>query len=204
MIVTLRNIALCCLLYTVCSAEHRNEPLTVREVLFQLCDSTMKELSETGLRQYRSVGVRFNNDTFSTAFRQQIIAGLSLQNIPLYLNSDSTETILELTVRESSVFFGDVFTEGFLGNRKTSRTIQFSVMGSLVTGTEKKVLWTKPYAATFCDTVDYAAVKNIDHASIPLTAYTEPRLSFFDSVLEPAIITIASGVAIYLFFTIRS
>ncbi|MFA5832997.1 MAG: hypothetical protein WDA22_05925 [Bacteroidota bacterium] len=200
----LRNITVILVIFSMCSATGNEPSHSDREILFRLCDSTMQAVASMELQQFHSVRLLSTNDQNTTYFQTQFIQGLVSRNIPLFVEKDSSETTLELTVRESSVLYSELFTDSFLGSRKTERTVAFSIVASLISHMNGKVLWSKAFSSSFVDTVLYSEIEQLHDGSIPLTKNRVPTLSFFDSILEPAIVTIASGVAIYLFFTIRS
>jgi hypothetical protein len=148
--------------------------------------------------------VKVGDDSVSTFFRPSFIRQLSERGHQLFLKSDSTTTTLELNVQESSVFYGEIFTESLFGPRLTERSVTLSVIGTVSSNGDGKILRSRTYSLTVKDTVRYSAIDQLTSSSIPYTRISSPELSFFDAFLEPAIVTISSGIVIYLFFTIRS
>ncbi len=200
----MQNIAVTLVLFSICFASEHEPSKNNREIFFRLCDSAMVEIVSAGINQQMPVTLQTGNDIISSYFHHRFIQGLSLRNIPTYLKTDSAMTTLELTVRESSVFYGEVFTESFFGERKTERKLTLSLNATFISNSNGKVISAVQVSKTFTDTVAYSAVEQFNEQAPPLSGYVRPALTFFDSILEPAIVTIASGVAIYLFFTIRS
>ncbi|MFA6438638.1 MAG: hypothetical protein WCX28_04975 [Bacteriovoracaceae bacterium] len=200
---SLRYITIVLFFSSLCTAEEHESAATHREIFFQLSDSVMFDVSQK-LKAYRSIAMVTRRDSFTSYYQPLFVHGLMSQNIPLFLNTDSTETTLELTVRESSIFHGEAFYQSFLGHRSIERRIVFTITGTLISVQEGKILWSKQFSRTFSDTVRYDQLEQLDYSVPPVTAYVRSELSFFDSIVEPVIVTIASGVAIYLFFTIRS
>ncbi|MFA6456743.1 MAG: hypothetical protein WCW40_07975 [Bacteroidota bacterium] len=204
MIRSVQNIVVVLLFLSHCFAGEKETPITNREVFFRLCDSTMSGLATEAFVKSRSVYLTAGHDTITNYFQNQFLQNLASRNIDVFVRVESTETTLALNVREASVIYGDAFTESFLGSRKTERKVTLSVSGVVITNNDGKVAWSGSITKTYSDTVLYAAIEQLNAGNPPVTAYSIPELSFFDSILEPAIVTIASGVAIYLFFTIRS
>jgi hypothetical protein len=201
---SMRNITIVLLLFSICFASEHERPKTNREMLFRLCDSAMSEIVSSNTLGSMPVNLDTGNDTISSYYREQFIQSLVSRNIPVFLRNDSTKTTLKLSVQESSVFFSEVFTESFLGERRTERKIQITIFASLVSNSDKRVISVYEASKNFVDTVAYSIVDQINVHAPPVSSYVKPELTFFDSIVEPAIVTIASGVAIYLFFTIRS
>lgn len=196
-----RNILLTVVIASLCSAA---DPVrTDREALLLQCDSVISQIS-VDTKDQASLFLTFGNDAVTQFFRPNIVQAFTRRSLPVYLKEDSTGTTLELHVQESSVFYGEVFTETFFGERKCERTVTVTVLASLLSAHDKKVIFSRPYTRSAVDTVALSMVEQFHSSSIPVTRYIKPELSFFDSVIEPAIVTVASGIVIYLFFTIRS
>lgn len=198
-----RYIACFIILGSLSTAAEHGRSATHREIFIRLCDSVSAALSRE-LVPYRSVAVAAERDTFGTFFLPFLKEGLVRNSIPLFTKQDSAETTLELTVRESSVFYGESFTESFLGSRKHERRSTLQVTGTLHSVSDGRILWTKDFTYTCSDTVSATDNPYGENGSPPLTSFDRPVRSLFDLLIEPAIVTIASGVVIYLFFTIRS
>lgn len=196
-----RTILLTVVIASLCSAA---DPVrTDREVLLLQCDSVISMIGAE-ITSLPSISVVFGSDTVTTFFRPNMLQRLTATTVPVQLQSDPTGTTLELHVQESSVFYGEVFTESFFGTRKCERRVKVAVMASLISPDKRKVLTSRTVSSTSVDTVEFATVAQLHSSSIPMTRFTAPALTFFDSFLEPAIVTVASGIVIYLFFTIRS
>lgn len=187
-----------------CSASEPTTPNSNREIFFQLCDSVTNKIITEGIQHHQSINLKTGIDTFTSSLRSQFIHGLVSRNISVFQQSPSSEMTLEITVRGSSVLYGEVFTEYFLGTRKTERIVSLNINAFVISQSDGKVIWSKQFLESLIDTVNYSEMERLNDSTLPLTDYKKAELSFFDSILEPAIVTIASGVAIYLFFTIRS
>jgi hypothetical protein len=199
-----RNILFFLFYVPLCFASE-NKPVALnREILFALGDSVINKIFVQQLQSYPSVTIKTSTDTFTTFFRQHFISNLASKKISVFENSNATETTLELSVQESSVFFGEPFTESFLGRKKIERSIQLVVNATGSSSVEGKILWSRQFSETMIDTVNFTDAEQMNNSSLPMTSIQKPKLSFFDSVVEPVIVIFSTGVAIYLFFTIRS
>ncbi len=195
------NMVVC---LSFCSASDQDKPDSHREIFFQLCDTGMEKIIAEGLPPHSSIALKTGQDTFTVTFRPQFIHGLVSRNVQVFENSSAADTVLEINVRGSSVVYGEVFTRSFFGTRKTQRTVSLNFGAFLISRSDGKVMWSRQFSESVIDTVNYSEADRLNESAPPLTSYKKAELSFFDSILEPAIVTIASGVAIYLFFTIRS
>lgn len=199
-----RNILFFVVYVSLCFSAENNPVASNREVFFALSDSVIGTIVNQRMKQYSSITIKISNDTFTKYFRQQFISSLALKDKTIYENSATPETTLELSVQESSVFFGELFTETFLGRKKVERKVCLTVHATLSSPVDGKILFSNQFSETKIDTVNFTDIDQINNNSLPMTRYQKPELSFFDSVLEPAIVIFSTGVAVYLFFTIRS
>lgn len=199
-----RNILLFLFYVSLCFSAEDIPVVSNREVFFALSDTIITSIATQQLKQYSSISIKTSKDTFTNYFRQHFINGLVLNKKTISENSDLPETILELSVKESSVFFGESFTETFLGNKKSERKVQLTVLSTLISSRDGRILSSEQITETKVDTVDLSSLEQMNNSSLPMTSYQKPTLSFFDSIVEPAIVIFSTGIAIYLFFTIRS
>ncbi|MFZ4619707.1 MAG: hypothetical protein ACOYNS_04050 [Bacteroidota bacterium] len=202
MFIIRRNILLLFILSAICSAGE--VPVrTDREVMIFISDSLMSSIA-ADVKNFPSVVLSEGKDSSASFFHPHFVHGLTKRNVPLFLKSDSTSTTLDLNVQGSSVFYGDVFTESFFGERQCKRSITITLTATISSNSDGKILLSHSYTLSNIDTVAYSTVDQLSSSVIPAARYTRPELSFYDIVLEPAIVTVASGIIIYLFFTIRS
>ncbi|MDP1675367.1 MAG: hypothetical protein Q8L88_00765 [Bacteroidota bacterium] len=199
-----RNILFFLLYVSPCFAAENKSVASNREVFFILADSVISKIASQQIQQYSSITIKTSNDTFTIFFRQTFINGLVSKDKTIFESGTTTEATLELSVQESSVFFGELFTETFLGKKKVERRVRLIVNTTLSSSADGKILFSNQFSETNVDTVNFTDVEQMNNTSLPMTNFQKPELSFFDSVLEPAIVIFSTGVAVYLFFTIRS
>ncbi len=202
MFIIRRNILLLFILSAICSAGE-DHTRTDKDVMLRICDSLMSSVSDD-VKSFPNISLSSWNDSAAAYLQPYLVQGLIKRNIPVFLKTDSTRATLELHVLGSSVFYGEVFTESFFGERKCERTVSMTMLGTVSTNADGKVLFSHSYSVSLTDTVAYSSVEQLSASAVPSAQYKMPQLSLFDSVLEPAIVTVASGIIIYLFFTIRS
>ncbi|MDD8016796.1 MAG: hypothetical protein PHP42_00335 [Bacteroidota bacterium] len=199
------NIILMVIFSLACFAGEKEGSATEREILFQLSDSLTQEVISVGsIGAATSLQLKLAEHPETIIFRSAILQALFAKKILVFEKQSTTDTTLELTIRASSVFYGAIFSESLFGARKVERIATVKCNAVISSSSTGKIIWAGLVTKSTIDTVGYSSVDQLHSDSFPLTSYTKPALSFFDSLLEPAIVTIASGVAIYLFFTIRS
>lgn len=199
-----RNIFIFLIYVSLCFSAEEIPVVSNREVFFSLSDSIINSITILQLKQHSSISLKTSNDTFTNYFRQHFINSLVSNKKSISENTTTPEPILELSVKESSVFFGESFTESFLGNKKSERRVQLTVLSTLKSSIDGNILFSEQFTKTKVDTVNLSTIEQMNNSSLPMTNYQMPTLSFFDSILEPAIVIFSTGIAIYLFFTIRS
>jgi hypothetical protein len=154
----------------------------------------------------RNVVVNVRSQDTSWVVRNTIVEALTKLNYSVYLSSQSgaaKAATIDLGIVEMKVRYGDVFREGFLGTRKTERTIGTGVSAN-VRNVQSEILFVGAISRVHRDTVDVSDVAKLENPSLSFTHGEPPATDFFENMLEPAIIIGASAVVVYLFFTVRS
>lgn len=139
--------------------------------------------------------------------RQTVVAELQAKGVQLFLDSSSmNQTMLELQIisPELKVKYDDSFRGGFLGETKTNRTVSISLPFLIKESQTNKVVTSGTLPFSFSDTVSVSMIPMLEQEGIPCTQAPLPEESFFDKLLEPFIIIGATGIAVYLFFHVRS
>ncbi len=99
---------------------------------------------------------------------------------------------------------GDLFRESFLGETKTNRTVTVSLPFLAKDVQSNSVLQSGTLLYNYSDTVSTGMIPLLEQQGNPSTHAPIPERDFFDRMLEPLIIIGATGVAVYLFFHVRS
>jgi hypothetical protein len=178
--------------------------LEVFQAEFSSLAAELVQKSGDGLGRTVVVDVR-SPDT-SLVARNAIMEALKKLNLTVFLSSPGGEgkrATIDLGIVEMKVQYGDVFREGFLGTRKTERTIS-TTFSADVRNIQNEILFVGAISREHKDTVDVSDVARLENSSVSFTHGEPPGTDFFENMLEPAIIIGASAVVVYLFFTIRS
>ncbi|MBI5214251.1 MAG: hypothetical protein HY960_00700 [Ignavibacteriae bacterium] len=117
-----------------------------------------------------------------------------------------SQTAVELQIisPDLKVKYDDSFRSGFLGETKARRTISLSFPFLIKESQTNKVLASSTLPYSYSDTVSVSMIPMLEQEGIPSTHAPLPEGSFFDKLLEPFIIIGATGIAVYLFFHVRS
>lgn len=172
-----------------------------REVLIALSDSLAGSLLSE-VRNAPSLTVRFVSDTLTDAYRPLLLQGLSARHSSLSIVAVVPE--MEISILRSSVRYDAPFTPSMFGPSYCLRTIALTSQFVQSEPSGGKIISARTISVSNTDTVRYADVDRLKDPFLPKTEYTAPTATFLETLVEPVIITIASGVIIYLFFTIRS
>lgn len=199
-----RNILFVLCSISVCFASD-NIPISHRGILKQVTRSAVTTaVEDTKSLSLTAVSFFTDSTTASHILRNDILEVLLQNEITVYTGTSTVDTTFSYTIDGINLSYGEAFTESMFGSRKVERTISVMMNVTVISEKQQKIVYSKNITASNIDTVLYVDVENLQDPTLPIRTLSQPQLSFFDSFLEPAIVTIASAVAIYLFFTIRS
>jgi len=136
-----------------------------------------------------------------------MLAELRASGYPVLLVSDTGAQrgdAVHIHSAELRVRYDDMYHDGFLGARKLRRTVSAAVACDVINPASHEVLYSGAPAVESADTVRVDEIQNLELASVRATHAELPAETFPDRVLEPLVIIGATGVAVYLFFHVRS
>ncbi|HTY11659.1 MAG TPA: hypothetical protein VMF88_11380 [Bacteroidota bacterium] len=122
----------------------------------------------------------------------------------LYTRSGVSSVELRISGAQAAVHYGQSFSDGFFSARKCSRELSVSFRFSAIRAADGKVLLSATHARAFSDTVNVDEISKLQESSKQVASASLPERSAFERFIAPLIIAGAAGVAVYLFFTIRS
>ncbi len=139
--------------------------------------------------------------------RQAIVSRLKEKGTKVYLdkadNSLSSSEI-EIVSPEVQVKYGESFRESFLGETKTTRSVSVVIPFLTKDVQSNFVIESRTLTYNYSDTISTDFIPSLEQTEFPCTHAPMPERDFFDHLLEPIIIIGATGVAVYLFFHVRS
>ena len=205
MIFRRQNILTMFILCSIGFAADTALPDSHRSMLHRLSQETIAAAVEKGLSlPDSSLSISIGKSPLNDVIRSAVTRSFLERNMDIYVSSDGADTIMSFSLTEATLVYGRTFSESFLGTKKVERTITVKADITLMTKAAQRMLFSSEIIRAVTDTVLLSDVALLDDPTVPFTAVTHPATSFIDSVIEPVIITIASAVAVYLFFTIRS
>lgn len=178
--------------------------LEVFQTEFASVATELLQKSGVGLERNLVLNVR-SPDTCWLA-RNTIAEVLKKMNYSVYFSAPGGEAggaSIDIGIVETKVQYGKTFREGFLGKRKTERTIS-TIVSASVRSAQNEILFAGDVSRASKDTVNVSDVSDLENPSLSFTHGDPPDAGFLDEVLEPIIIVGASAVVVYLFFTVRS
>jgi len=112
--------------------------------------------------------------------------------------------LLNVTSIHVHVHYDDPFTDGFLGSKKARRTISGRLLCQVIHTATNEVAYSGSPSREYVDTIHVADITQLERGVSPGGRGEFPPEGFLDRAIEPLIIIGATGVAIFLFFHVRS
>ena len=151
-----------------------------------------------------AVSVNVGAGEMNNFFAPVVIQVLHQHFSTLYSRHSGGTVEISASVADLGVTYGEPFSESMFSGQRCKRTIDIVVRLSATRSEDGRVLWADTENASYADTVYVSEIRNLQKGSLSFSSGVEPEPSVLERVLEPLIIGGAAGVAVYLFFTIRS
>ena len=134
-------------------------------------------------------------------FRLALVGAIAAPE--LRISEEAGRAGLTLQVNGVGVEYGERFNSGLFERALTTRalTLRLGAMASDSTGT---IRWVGVIEKKFSDTVAVNDIDRLEQTTGHFARGALPERFLWERLLEPVIVIGASGIAIYLFFTIRS
>lgn len=171
------------------------------QVFYDLVDSSVSkintEVSTSDLK------VDFSTGKYFGIFQNQVISDFTklgrtvISGVP---KDSSSVTVINYSIDNASVKYGEMERDGFLGAFIMPREIGLS--GSYSLG--NKIINAESFNLMYYDTLAVDDVRVIENPSFPFTQGEVPSEPFFSSLFEPVVAIGSAAIAVILFFTIRS
>lgn len=122
------------------------------------------------------------------------------------VHSPASEHSVRLDVQPSraDVVYEKTFQEGLFDEKKAVRVISVEFSAKVVKKPEGNVVFAGVRKEQFRDTVHLSSIDRLESPILKATQASLPSGSLFDRFVEPLVVLAATGVVIYLFFTVRS
>lgn len=202
-LITLASFAVCF------GASEENVP-TNNDIFSRLCaEATDSVAAFLPQRDSLTIAVVLGNDSASYYFRSVILESLKKHCQLVFLSQNNSQqenavdAIVSLAVSHVSVRYENPFSESFLGERKATRKAELHLRGTIVNAVSNQVLWAGAIERSFTDTILVSQIGVLEFSSKGIAQGIVPEAPFLERLVEPMIIIAATGIAVYLFFTIR-
>ncbi len=167
----------------------------------QGADSLLRTSGALGLP---TVQLRFADGERTGNFRGVLTDAVVAAAGAVYTDGTLADTIVTLGVEQVSVAYGDGFRDGWFGEKRTQRTVTVVLRLEMQLRSSGRLLSTGALRSAVADTIGVDEIARLASSSRHIATGAAPSGSVWEKILEPAIITVSSGIAIYLFFTVRS
>ena len=168
---------------------------------------TKQIIDHSNIAQDESIVVNFQQGEDMWIAQNSFIATLKSSGYKVYSGKDSIvqgKIVFDVTGIDLKTRYDDTFRESFLGTKKIKRTVIAALACQMTDMRAQEVIFSKSFSETFSDTVMVDQINTLELPSAKSTHAELPSEDFFDRILEPFVIIGATGVAIYLFFHVRS
>ncbi|MGA7159537.1 MAG: hypothetical protein WBZ48_00955 [Bacteroidota bacterium] len=180
-------------------------PESNAEIMFSLSRETVNGFcADAKIPDTTAVNVDIENGEVNRFFTQPLVESFRQHFISLYTHSGTSSIAVLVSVAEVGVMYGEPFSGGFFSSRKSERTVAVALRYTATRTVDGKVLWAGTKRGSSVDTVYVDEIPNLQESSKFVATGAMPDHSAFERFIEPLIIAGAAGIAVYLFFTIRS
>ena len=129
---------------------------------------------------------------FITSFNNEV-QNKGQEDLPL-------ASTIKYVIEDTRVSYGEVFRKNLFGDYFVQREVKLK--GNFIISGEEMI--TKDFSFNYADTIKYNSIDEVETGGLPITKGKIPPEPLFQSLVEPAVIVITAGLAVYLFFTVRS
>ena len=180
-------------------------PRSNAEIMVELSREAAEEFcADLKIPDTSSVAVTFENGEVERFFNRPLLETFRRHFVSLYARIGSSNIDIAVAVPEITVSYGAAFSDGFFSSRKSQRVIDVSLRLSATRNSDGKILSAETKRRSFSDTVYVHEISDLQESSKHIAAAPMPDRSALERFIGPLIIAGAAGIAVYLFFTIRS
>ncbi len=182
-------------------------PKTNLEIFQSLVRNTAYSfLSESRVAAGDSLTFKIGGGNDSMLIQTAFVQVLQEKGLTIFLSSKTIplKYSLDVGANRLDVHYDDMYREGFLGSKKIRRTVSTTLMCQLMRTTTQEVIVSRSYSQELSDTVSVDDIADLERGISSYRQGEVPSEDFLDRALEPLIIIGATGIAVFLFFHVRS
>lgn len=164
-------------------------------------------LTQAHVAQGESLAVRVVPQEENQFFNHIAAMVFRDKGIQVFEGKDSTvsaHVLLTVPATTLNVEYGNFMHNGLFGTKRVTRSVSAVVAATVENTATHEVLFSSDLKKVSVDTVDVNDIEHLENPSLKWTRGDVPQENFIDRAIEPFVIIGATGIAIYLFFHIRS
>ncbi|MBI5475163.1 MAG: hypothetical protein HY964_00315 [Ignavibacteriales bacterium] len=136
--------------------------------------------------------------------KQAITGYLIGKGIHVYDTIQDSSYFLKINSFHPSVYYGDAIGGNIFGASKTVREVSVELSLTIKNNFTNEIFVNSLFKSSLKDTIDISSIEDVENKSIPLTQAPPPQRSFLNRYAEPFLILGATGVAVFLFYNVRT
>lgn len=185
----------------LCAAEKKSNA----DILYQVCqEAAASSIFAAQIPDTSTIVLKIEDGEINRFFAQPLTESFRQRYPSLFTRKAASGIEISISVGGISVVYGQSFSDGFLSARRSERRIDVELRMTAMRFEDGKILWAKSKGSSFVDTVYVDDIPDLQLSSERIAKGVMPQRSAMEKFIEPFIIVGAAGVAVYLFFTIRS
>jgi len=171
------------------------------EIISELADRST-EVFSLKLKENLKIYPEFIFPSKTEILKVKLSQSLTDKNLLVTSEEDSADYKLQISIDKIVVNYEEMFKNNFLGSYYTKRTI--GLEGNFNLYKNSFLNETGIIKEKYADTILVDKIQELENISYPFTQGDIPTEPFFSSLLEPITAISAVGLALVLFFTVRS
>jgi hypothetical protein len=193
---------LCAFLYLLpLSAQHQTK--SNAELLYTVIERSIRQLAEN-LPENSPVIVQVHYPEYEWFLRHRAIEVLTNMGYTVsgYAEEiDDDRRMVEIGVERFGISYSDVKRRSLFGSRTITRNAEGVFSIRITGGTAERV---SRISESIHDVIPYRKRADVENPALPFTHAELPSGSLIERYLGPAVIVAATGMVVYLFFSVRS
>lgn len=189
------------------SVENNPPPASNLDVMVSLTKKIVQSYGKEGYLLPGDICVVQFVETGNVPFVEHaFLESLGKMPVRLYEAAQPKQNAVSMTVQPSrvNVSYESTFRDGFFGTKYVVRVVTVGLSTKIVQQPQGSVIFSGIRTEQWRDTVSADAIQRIESPLIKTTQAPLPEESLVERFIEPVVILTATGVIIYLFYTVRS
>jgi hypothetical protein len=175
------------------------------DILYQVCqEAVASSISDAQIPDTSTIVLKIEDGEINRFFAQPLTESFRQRFPSLFTRKTASGIEISVSIGGVSVVYGQSFSDGFFSARRSERRIDVGLRMTAMRFEDGKILWATSKGSSFVDTVYVDDIPDLQLSSERIAKGVLPQRPLMEKFIEPFIIVGAAGVAVYLFFTIRS